>query len=124
MTRINVVPVKELKRQHLIAEYRELPRVFSIARKRADRTWPAPILGVPEEYTLGRGHVLFFIQQLTFLLIRYQLLIDEMRARGYQCRPVPLDRLAADIPAYMFGNYKPTRKALALNRARIKERLK
>ena len=28
MTRINVVPVKELSDQHLIAEYRELPRVI------------------------------------------------------------------------------------------------
>ena len=28
MTRINVVPVKELSDQHLIAEYRELQRVI------------------------------------------------------------------------------------------------
>lgn len=28
MTRINVIPVSELSDQHLIAEYRELPRVL------------------------------------------------------------------------------------------------
>ena len=28
MTRINLIPVKELSDQHLIAEYREIPRVI------------------------------------------------------------------------------------------------
>lgn len=31
MTRINRIPVEELSRQHLVAEYRELPRVFALA---------------------------------------------------------------------------------------------
>lgn len=33
MTRINLVHVKELADQHLMAEYRELPRVFGAVRK-------------------------------------------------------------------------------------------
>lgn len=33
MTRINLTLVSELTDQHLIAEYRELPRVFGIVRK-------------------------------------------------------------------------------------------
>jgi deoxyribonuclease (pyrimidine dimer) len=37
MTRINVVPPRELTRQHLIAEYRELPRVFGLVKKAAAR---------------------------------------------------------------------------------------
>ncbi|MBP7000765.1 pyrimidine dimer DNA glycosylase/endonuclease V [Amaricoccus sp.] len=32
MTRINVVPPEELSRAHLVAEYRELPRVFGMVR--------------------------------------------------------------------------------------------
>lgn len=33
MTRINVVPVEELTTKHLVAEYRENPRVFALAHK-------------------------------------------------------------------------------------------
>ena len=32
MTRINVVPVQELQREHLVAEYKEIVRVFALAR--------------------------------------------------------------------------------------------
>lgn len=48
MTRINVVPVFELSDQHLMAEYRELPRVI----KQKINTTDAPRL-----YKLGLGHV-------------------------------------------------------------------
>lgn len=33
MTRINVVPVESLYYKHLVAEYREIPRCFSLAHK-------------------------------------------------------------------------------------------
>jgi hypothetical protein len=122
VTRINLVPPKTLSRQHLIAEYRELPRVFSIARSRGDRFWPEVRHGLPLAYTLGKGHVLFFAGRLTFLLIRYQSLIDEMRRRGYNARPIPLADLVEGIADDMFRNYVPTRADLAASRARIKER--
>ena len=35
MTRINCVPVEELHQKHLVAEYRELPRVFRLAEAAA-----------------------------------------------------------------------------------------
>lgn len=35
MTRINVVPVTELTDKHLLAEYRELPRIFGASKKMA-----------------------------------------------------------------------------------------
>jgi len=124
MTRINLVPPKELSRQHLLAEYRELPRVFSLARKRIsfDQIRHPWHYGVPPQFTLGRGHMLFFTGRLLFLLVRYQSLIDEMRRREYKPKPVPLHRLVKGIPAIMFGNYTPTREALAASRQRIKER--
>jgi len=33
MTRINCIPVTELHNKHLVAEYRELPRIFKLARR-------------------------------------------------------------------------------------------
>ena len=122
MTRINLVPPKALSRQHLLAEYRELPRIFSLARKRSAKERPEEWQGLPCDYVLGRGHVLFFTRRLLFLLVRYQSLIDEMRARGYNPNPVPLARLVKGIPSACFNNYIPTVQAIRLNQRRIKER--
>jgi len=122
MTRINCIPVEELSRQHLVAEYRELPRVFALARKAALRGFKAE--DGPEEYTLGKGHVLFFYTRLRYLALRQQQLVDEMLRRGYQ--PNFTDSLFenyADIPAYMWQDWTPTESALRLNRQRIAERL-
>lgn len=48
MTRINVIPVWELSDQHLLAEYRELPRVL----KQNIST-----VGAKSYYHLGPGHM-------------------------------------------------------------------
>lgn len=122
MTRINCVPVTELTRQHLIAEYRELPRVFNLARKAAARGYQAS--DGPSVYTLGKGHVLFFYTRLHYLAQRQQQLVDEMLRRGYQPSFTnSLSILHADIPTYMWNDWKPDEAALAINRQRLAERL-
>ena len=64
MTRINVgIDPKHLCDQHLIAEYRELPRLFGKTSKN-----PAP-----SQFTLGKGHVLWCQQ--------YQLSLEHRQAR-------------------------------------------
>lgn len=122
MTRINCVPVAELTRQHLVAEYRELPRVFNLARKAAARNYKAS--DGPDRYTLGKGHVLFFYTRLHYLAQRQQQLVDEMLRRGFQPNFTDsLFTLNADIPAYMWNDWKPDALALAINRQRLAERL-
>ena len=119
MTRINCIPVQELTRQHLIAEYRELPRVFALARKAHERG-PVPR---PTEYTLGKGHLLFFYTRLGYLAPRQADLVLEMQRRGY--RPsylTPLEQAYADLPAELWGDWQPTPQAQHLNRQRIAER--
>ena len=115
MTRINCVPASELSRQHLIAEYRELPRVFSLARVCHD---------APAEYTLGKGHVKFFYNKLLYLANRQRELVAEMRRRGYypQFDPQQLHAHWYAIKPELFGDWAPTAKALQINRDRILER--
>src|SRR5690606_37454777 len=120
MTRINCVPVQELSRQHLIAEYRELPRVFNLARRAAERKTAAH---PPQVYTLGKGHLLFFYTRLGYLARRHAELVQEMQRRGY--KPAftnSLQEAHADIPAHLWGDWTPTEEALRLNRQRILER--
>jgi deoxyribonuclease (pyrimidine dimer) len=119
MTRINCVPVEELSRQHLIAEYRELPRVFGLAKKAPERNG----LNQPAEYTLGTGHVTFFYTRLGYLVTRHAQLVAEMLRRGY--RPTftgSLKDAHPDIPEDFWGDWEPTGEALAINRERILQR--
>lgn len=124
MTRINCVPAAELTRVHLVAEYRELPRVFSLARReRSGEKFPV-------SYTLGRGHVLFFYTRLGYLANRHTELVREMKARGYS-PSIPEDEMwhrsekaGGDVPHELFGSWEPDDEAMALNRERIAKRLK
>ena len=115
MTRINVVPPAELCDKHLLAEYRELPRIFSLARLCPDG---------PKEYVLGAGHMLFFFDKLQFLYDRYLDLVVECERRGfniaYKEPKVPANVVTQ---SRLWNNYTPTPEAIALNRARIAERV-
>lgn len=119
MTRINCVPVQELSGPHLVAEYRELPRVFALAQKAALRG----SFSQPETYTLGKGHLLFFYSRLGYVARRHQELIEEMKRRGY--KPAfsgVLRENFPDLPDTYWRDWEPTDEALRLNRERIKER--
>ena len=119
MTRINCIPVDELSGPHLVAEYRELPRVFALAQKAADRG----NISQPKTYTLGKGHLLFFYTRLGYLAKRHTELIDEMRARGYKPTFSGLRREDfPNLPDVCWNDWEPTAEAMAINRARIKAR--
>jgi hypothetical protein len=74
MTRINVgVDPCELCDQHLVAEYRELPRLWDFQTKSE----------APKQFKLGQGHVLWCAQYQGMLADRYMALVMEMKARGF-----------------------------------------
>lgn len=124
MTRINLVPPEELSRQHLVAEYRELPRIFALVRAAQGKGLKPASLKAPATYVLGRGHMLFFYDKCQFLLQRQKSLIHEMRRRGYEPKFDRPDDLIVGLDPHWLGDYEPTTEAMALNRARIKERTK
>ena len=122
MTRINCVPPAELSDAHLGAEYRELPRVFGLVRAAAARGERPTDARNPAVYRLGPGHVRFFYARLGWLLLRHAAIVSEGHGRGRVLRfPAPP---AHSIPPEWFGAWTPDAPALALNRARIKERTK
>lgn len=116
MTRINAgIPPKQLSRQHLIAEHREIVRIPNTIR-----LGKARVEDIPEQFTLGKGHVKFFYDKLKFLHIRYEALYKECIARGYN---MTYFGAAFDgLPAELYNDYNPTRAAIALIKERIKER--
>lgn len=66
MTRINLVVPKELTDQHLKAEIRELPRIFSLVLKSKKE-----LINIPKSYKLGIGHVKFFYNKIKWLHHRF-----------------------------------------------------
>lgn len=126
MTRINCVPPEELHGKHLLAEYRELPRIFSLVRKRVEKGQSPEDVDQPEQYTLGFGHVTFFYNKLGWLVDRQKSLIREMQRRGYKASQAfqnPNDLLQG-IPEEWHGYWVPDQNALTVNRQRIDERVR
>jgi hypothetical protein len=122
MTRINIVVPSELSRQHLVAEYRELPRIFNLVRKAIVRGEQPNLNEIPT-YTLGRGHVRFFYPRLGFLADRQASIVSEMIRRGYTPSFVDCLRgVHSDIPEPWWGSWEPDELSIAINRARIWER--
>lgn len=127
MTRINCIPVAELTRQHLLAEYRELPRVFGLVRRyQAKGGDPAQLRlhGQPKEYVLGKGHVLFFYDRLSWLAQRHTQLVLEMTLRHYKPTFIEAMNVShSDLARHWWNEWEPTPGAIAINRARITDRL-
>lgn len=121
MTRINVVPVSELTDKHLLAEYRELPRVYKAAVKYYEKGEPYPI---PSEYRLGEGHVKFFYDKLQYINLRHNELIGEMNSRGFKTTFTgEYPEECSVLPDMFFKHYEPTDNALEINRKRISDRI-
>ena len=123
MTRINLVPPKELSDQHLVAEYREIFMVgSSLQRSMASKSWSETLANLPQQFTLNAGHVKFFYNKGLYLDRRYHRLVDEMRKRGMT--PDPSRRFKMEQwPSKLWKDWKPTDQDLQIIRARIQQRI-
>ena len=122
MTRINLgIHPEELCDQHLRAEYRELPRIYTMVRKTIEAGSP---LNIPPTFRLGEGHMLFFADRGIWLRRRWLSLKDELISRGFnpqlRWRPYPMRyggrNLRRDITSDEYHKARP------LLIARIRER--
>lgn len=119
MTRINLVPVEELMDQHLLAEYRELPRIATMLRKAPFKSYAI----LPSIFSLGRGHVRFFYNKGAFLLIRYCALCQECMKRGFKIEPVPFIHFDIFRALGYFNDWAPSKEDIVLSRKRIAEKI-
>ena len=113
MTRVNVIPVEELSDQHLIAEYRELPRCI---KQEID------ISDAPDKYCLGKGHMKWARKYLGYTLVRFAEVRAEMWYRKFEARYGANELSEFVVNEAPWKNYFPTNEDIALNRARIVEK--
>jgi deoxyribonuclease (pyrimidine dimer) len=123
MTRINIVPPKELSDQHLVAEYREIFMVgSSLQRSIASKNWHKTLSTLPPNFTLNTGHVKFFYNKGMYLEKRYHRLIQEMRQRG-MTPDVGRSFKTEQWPGTLYNDWTPTESDLEIIRERIQQRL-
>lgn len=114
MTRINVIPVDQLTDQHLRAELREITRIPNCVvngKFKLDGNYP-------KSYTLGTGHVKFFIPRLGWLKKRHNQLMNEVTKRGFVANNYWPD----SVPDRFMNDWCPTNEDLLVNLNRVKER--
>ena len=124
MTRINLVPPSELYDQHLFAEFREIKMVPKALSRRINAHGFHGVLSrIPKEFTLGKGHVMFFYDKGRYLKFRYQSIREELDRRG-----ICFNRESRLDPDLIFENplfnkgYTPTNGALDLIQAKNREK--
>jgi len=104
MTRINsAINVKCLTDEHLLAEHREIKRMpycLNIAIRSGS------IYKIPSEFTLGKGHVLFFLDKQKFLLERYKDIHKECIRRKFSVEDYSVNWNS--IKNLYFNDYTPT----------------
>lgn len=117
MTRINCgIPVQELTDKHLLAEHREIKRIPNCIKKGRYN-----LDGIPDKFTLGKGHVKFFYNKLRYLHERYLDLYCECVRRDFNV--TDYREAFMDLPEKLYKGYIPTEDDRAIIRQRIKERL-
>jgi hypothetical protein len=112
MTRINTIVPSKLCDSHLIAEYREILRVFKLAKDDESS---------PKEFTLGRGHVKFFFNKLQYVHDRFNSLRAEILDRGFHPK-MEFDPDILESKRYLYNPWEATELSKELIRQRILER--
>lgn len=117
MTRINLVPVQELADQHLMAEYREIPRMAAFAAKTKKTK-----NDIPMYYRLGTGHMIFFLDKAKFLEDRHKLVKSELLRRGFNLRYTD-DFEMPRVVSPQEDDWSPIDAEIQASRDRIEEKL-
>lgn len=119
MTRVNLVHPVELCNQHLLAEYKEIPRLHSLLTKHyLNKGKEVPDI---TEFSLGKNHMKFFLNKFEFLYRRHRAISKELRRRGYNL--FHDSTLFQQVPIHLFNDWQPTQKDINLSRQRILDKL-
>ncbi len=120
MTRINSsINVTHLTDEHLLAEHREIKRMVYSYLKRKQMS--NGFNNLPEKFTLGKGHVLFFVDKGMFTFNRYVKLHEECLKRNFIVEDYKDNWLQYELK--YFKDYVPRQEEHELLIERITERL-
>jgi len=120
MSRINsAIPLDFLTDEHLLAEHREIKRLpYCLSRALISGS----INKIPPSFTLGPGHILFFLDKMKFTHLRYISLYEECLRRGFSVLNYS-DNWNPWINTPYYKTYEPGEMEFILLRNRIITRI-
>ena len=113
----------------MFAEYRDLKHVSkSLLRSLKTRKWEDIKKEIPKEFTLGKGHVKFFWDKLSFITKRSEACYHELIKRGYNIPPYNSAEYNVAGPIWLYLetrdiDYVPSSNDIAKSVARITEKI-
>lgn len=114
MVRINLINPGKLADQHLIAEYNEILMLFGYVKKYPKNE------GIPEEFTLGKGHIKFFKNKLIYLKSRHERIKNEMRKRGFKTnKKIDLSSFSQTL----INDWKPNKRDFSIIKSRLANKI-
>lgn len=121
MTRINygILP-KHLPDKLLLAEHREIKRIPKVFEKALSS---GSINKIPKQFTLGKGHVLYFIDKPYYTYNRYRELYKECISRGFQVEDYSNNWYIYKLHKLEYTSIKPKDKDLKIIIDRIISRV-
>lgn len=118
--RLNLVPVKILTDQHLIAERRELRMIPPLLQKKFDKQGQDLRQDIPAQFTLGTGHMNFWLDKIQFLEQRFISLTGEMIVRGFNPdKSLMINTYLAEKEGFYKTNWKPKSQDIKVSAERI-----
>ena len=120
--RCNLVDPRILTDQHLIAERRELRMIPPFLEKRL-RLGIAAASDIPVFYTLGRGHMKFWLDKFKFLETRFIALTKEMQFRGFNPDLTLSLETSVAKKIGLYNDYIPRDLDIEVSKCRIVDRI-
>lgn len=120
--RCNLIPVHFLTDQHLIAEKRELRMIPALLKKRIF-SGKHTEKDIPKQFTLGPGHMKFFLNKMLYLFKRYDLIVDEMVQRGFNVDKSLMFEMSYAVLLKMDNDWKPEPQDYEIIIRRLREKL-
>ena len=118
MTRINVgIEPSELHTKMLVAEHREIKRIPNCIKMGRYN-----MIGIPDKFTLGIGHVKFFYDKLLYLKKRYEKIHAECVKRGFKM--TYFGSCFEGLPIHLMNDYEETDRDRRIIQARIDSKTK
>jgi deoxyribonuclease (pyrimidine dimer) len=126
MTRVNLVDPEVLTKEHRLAEYKEIPRVFTRVLAAAEKGKQEHHFNIPEHYKIGKGHETFFYNKCSYVFDRFRLLCILLKREGVNVSEEYVNHVHdnySKLPDWAKQGYTPKPEEIYVNMYRLANRL-
>lgn len=126
MTRVNLIDPEVLTKEHRLAEYKEIPRVFTKVLVAVAKGKEENDFSIPKYYRIGKGHETFFYNKCSYVFDRFRSLCIVLKLEGVNVNQEYIDHVHENyskLPNWAKNNYYPKPEEIYINMYRLANRL-